>query len=263
MPTAFLHLAVRGWGAMIAASSTSTFGFLCWMFGSAVSIGLAQVSYNWLTASRERGEARGLFPAIERSWKLFLVELGALLGLTFLVWGTFVVRTVYYERTGMRWAYAQEVRRNEELSSQIHLRNRGITSDDPAYMGLVQILRQFQSYGSAVQGKPCTIVFTSEPDSLRIASAIAEASALVSGCNTFGPDAPGVPDSIGNKEEGMVPGVIVVHSTRENHAAISFQRGLSDLLPTRYSYVPPKNPSFATTNNIMWLQFGSGVGWRE
>ncbi len=164
-----------------------------------------------------------------------------------------VVRDVYQDHQGLST-------KNHQLASQLYRQNRGITSEDPAYIGLVQILRQFQGYGSAIQGKPCTIVFTAEPDSVDVAQAIAETSALVSKCNTVAPNPPELPDFISNKEEGTVPGAIVVHASRENRAAISFQRGLGNLLPTRYSYVPPKNPSFAMTDNVMWLQFGSGGG---
>ncbi len=253
------HLVVYAWGAMVAASGTTTFGLLLWTAGVALAVWIAAVVYEW---NAIESRPRTIRMALGKSRPVAVGGIAVFLLITF-VWGVFILRTVYYERAGMRWAYAREVQRNQELSSQIRLRNRGITTDDPAYMGLVQILRQFQGYGSAMQGKPCTIVFTSEPDSLRIAQAIAEASALVSKCSTFGPDAPEMPDSISNKEEGMVSGVIVVHSTRENHAAILFQRGLGNLLPTRYSYLAPKNPSFALTDNVMWLQFGNGVGWRE
>jgi hypothetical protein len=244
---------------MIAASGTTTLGLLLWTAGVCLVVWITAVVYEWKTAESGSGAVR---TAVRKSRPVAVSGVSVFL-LIVCVWGVFIVRTVYYERAGMRWAYEREVHRNQELLSQIHLHNRGITSDDPAYMGLIQILRQFQGYGAAFQGKPCTIVFTSEPDSNRIAQAIAETSALVSKCNTSAPMPPELPDSISNKEEGMVPGAIVIHASRGNHAAIYFQRELGNLLPTRYSYIPPKNPSFAVNGDVMWLQFGTGVGWKE
>jgi hypothetical protein len=154
---------------------------------------------------------------------------------------------------------------NRSLTSQLETHNRGITQSDPAYMGLVQILRAFQSYGSRVKGQPCTIYFTATEDSRAIAQAIAETSALVSGCHTFGPDAPMMPECSSNENEGMIPGAIVVHTSRSSgySPAGVFQRELGNLLPTRLSYVQPRNVCFPITGRLMWLQFGTGVGWKQ
>jgi hypothetical protein len=257
--TAAEHLVVHAWGAMVTASGTTTFGLLLWTAGVALAVWIAAVVYEWIAIV---SGPRTIRMALGKSRPIAVSGVAVFLLIAF-VWGVFVVRTIYYERTGIRWAYTQQVQRNKDLASALREKNRGITSDDRAYMGLVQILREFQSYGASVQGKPCTIIFTSDPDSLRFAQAVAETSALVSKCNTFGPDDPELPDSISNKDEGKVSATIVVHAARENHAAILFQRRLGNLLPTRYSYLPPKNPSFAMTENVMWLQFGNGVGWRE
>lgn len=143
MPSAFGRLLVRSWGAMISASSTSTFGFFCWMFGGAVAIWIAQVSYDWFS---NRTNRLTLIAIMKRNWKSFFVEVGALTILTLAVWSAFIVRTVYYERTGMRWAYLQEVQRNKDMGEQLDRRKSHMDISDPAFGNTAHLLSDFSSF---------------------------------------------------------------------------------------------------------------------
>ena len=115
------HLVVYAWGAMVAASGTTTFGLLLWTAGVALAVWIAAVVYEW---NAIESRPRTIRMALGKSRPVAVGGIAVFLLITF-VWGVFILRTVYYERAGMRWAYAREVQRNQELSSQIRLRNRG------------------------------------------------------------------------------------------------------------------------------------------
>ncbi len=269
MLRAFEHLLTRSWGAMISASSTSTFGFFCWMFGAAVVIGLAQIAYSRFTASGDNKP--GWLGAVERTWKPVLLEIGALTLFTLTVWFSFVVRTVYFERTGMRWAYTKEVMQNSALTRELDLRKEGVVTTDPSFVNVIYLLQSFQIYRESRHGRPCVIYVTATPDSTPLASVVAQFSNSVSGCSTFGPDAVGNPDLDDMAKDGMVPGVILVHIKRDDKSGLSLQEHLGNQIQTRLSYQPPKIPKdhlyagspYGYTQDFVWLQFGAGVTWNS
>jgi hypothetical protein len=99
MLSSFGHLLVRAWGAMVTASSTSTFGLGVWTFLLALAVWVAGVVKEW---KRLRGtQAQSPFlEAVRTSKETAIYEIGTIVVVALLMWGVFVVRTVYYERMG-------------------------------------------------------------------------------------------------------------------------------------------------------------------
>lgn len=158
-----------------------------------------------------------------------------------------------------------------EAQTQLEWRRDNISTSDPVFPNIIYLLQAFQIYRGE-QRKPCVIYFTAMPDSLPLASAMAQFSNSVSGCFTFGPDVVGNPDIDDMAKDGMVPGVILVHILRGDKAALGLQERLGNQIQTRLSYKPPTIPrdhlyagnEFKDhTESFIWLQFGTGVKWNS
>ncbi len=67
------------------------------------------------------------------------------------------------------------------------------------------------------------------------------------------------PDEERDAVTGMVSGVIVFHSRRDDKAAFALFDNLSSLLPLKRSYEIPKG----SPENFVWLQFGPNVQWNS
>lgn len=268
MLSALVHLLVRSWGAMIAASSTSTFGFFCWMFGGAIAIGVAQVSYSWFAATRNN-EATGLIAAIERTWKSFLVELGALIILTILVWGVFVWRTVYYVHTGLKYEIVLARQQNQksgesdnlqirEIRSELESRKHVLRNTDPSFQNMTNTIRAFMTWRRNIgYDSPCKILVTSPDGDDNMYMTFITMAVFGSNCSN------GDLNNVGVKREniedetkkGMVPGIIVFHAPADAAGANQLENELSNLFQVKRAFTIPGDAQ----PNTIWLQFGTGV----
>jgi hypothetical protein len=269
MLTAFWHLAVRAWGAMIAASSTSTFGLGVWTFMLALAVWVAGVGREWRRFHKAQ-EKSPFREAVRASKETAVYEIGTIVVVAMLVWGVFVIRTIYYLRTGMRYAYTQEIQRNKDLKAQLEHREKEMDTSDPVFGNTVHLLGAFSGFRDYLHGESCVVHITAPNESMGFASMVAQFSIATSNCPTFGPDGVGFdrnPDLAHATLDGMEPNVIVFHAARDDKAANELFAQLSNLMPLKRSYDPLANaarfyqtPSGGYAHTV-WLQFGPNAGW--
>jgi hypothetical protein len=151
----------------------------------------------------------------------------------------------------------------QELTKQLNAARDNLDVRSPAANNLMYMLQAFRSYRGMLGGyKPisCLVRLTAPPDSGPIPSTLSQFSIQVTNCTTFGPMLTGQsPDEERDALTGMVPGVIVFHSRRDDKAAFALFDNLSSLLPLKRSYEVPKG----SPENFIWLQFGSDVQWNS
>lgn len=151
----------------------------------------------------------------------------------------------------------------QELTKQLDAARENLDVRSPAANNLMYMLQAFRSYRGMLGGyKPisCLIRLTAPSDSGPIPSAVAQFSIQVTNCQTFGPmSTSDNPDEERDTVTGMVAGVIVFHSRRDDKAAFALFDNLSNLLPVQRSYEVPKG----SPENFVWLQFGSNVQWNS
>jgi hypothetical protein len=151
----------------------------------------------------------------------------------------------------------------QELTKQLNAARDNLDIHSPAANNLMYMLQAFRSYRGMLGGyKPisCLIRLTAPPNSGPIPSTVSQFSIQVTNCPTFG----AMPTSNNPDEErdavtGMVSGVIVFHSRRDDKAAFALFDNLSSLLPLKRSYEIPKG----SPENFVWLQFGPNVQWNN
>jgi hypothetical protein len=252
---------------MVAATSTSTLGLAIWTVGLAACGWLAKrislfLRYRQLPRREQIGKA------LEDGFHDALIEAIAISVLALIAWGAFVPVVVYRDHVELRSKVAALTRQRDFLSSDLDARKNNLFVKDPAFGNINHLLQDFQMYRGARKDGPCVIYVTATPDSMAIASTVAQFSNSVSGCFTFGPSIPrDNPDLDEMTNDGMVPGVILVHLRRDDKPGITLEENLGNQIQTRLSYEPPKIPKnhlYAGTPegaSFVWLQFGAGVKW--
>lgn len=263
----FFHLLSRSWAAMVAATSTSTLGLAIWTVGLAVCGWLAK-RISLLFRHRQLPRKEQISKALEDGFHDALIEAIAITILALIAWGAFVPVVVYRDHVKLRSEVATLTIQRDSLSRDLNARKNNLFVGDPAFGNINRLLQDFQMYRGARKEKPCVIYVTAMPDSIEIASTVAQFSNSVSGCFTFGPSVPrDNPDLDEMTKDGMMPGVILVHLQREDKPGIILEENLGNQIQTRLSYEPPKIPQnhlYAGTPegaSFVWLQFGSGVKW--
>jgi hypothetical protein len=190
----------------------------------------------------------------------FFLYYGPILGWCF-------VKAIYIEHS----ENLQLKKTNNGMSAELEWRKNNLSTNDPIFVNIIYLLQDFQIYRAVRHGEPCVIYITATPDTLALASAVAQFSNSVSECSTFGPMPVGNPDTDDMTMDGMVPRVVVVHTQRDDKAALELQERLGNQIQTRLSYKPPKIPKdhlyagsrYNYTERFVWLQFGTGVKWNS
>lgn len=263
MPAYYWELLGRSWHAFTGSLGSTTLGFLT--PGILVPI-VGGLLVFVVTLARE-GRS-GLLSHLGRTFTLAAIIAFAGEVLVYgSIFGYEALSTIYGDHQELSSLRVQ----NRQLSSSLEWRRDNISTTDPVFPNIIYLLQAFQIYRLEQKGKPCVIYVTSKPDSSALASVVAQFSNSVSGCSTFGPDAVGNPDLEEMAADGMVPGVIVVHTQRDDKAALGLQERLGNQIQTRLSYRPPALPKnrlyagsrYNYTESFVWLQFGSGVKWNS
>ena len=185
-----------------------------------------------------------------------------------------LVKTVYRDHQQLADRSIELSNLNQQLKSELEWRKHNVSTSDAVFPNIIYLLQAFQGYRISLQGEqqkdPCVLYFTATPDSLAIASAIAQFSNSVSGCSTSGPMPFGNEDLDAMTTDGMVPGVILIHTDHDDLATGRLQIALENQIPTRLSHKLPKVPRdhlYASMHQykekFIWLQFGTGVNWNS
>jgi hypothetical protein len=266
----FVNLLGHSWGAMVTATGTTTLGFIVWTLALTAVGWASTVAARWIELKREQTDS-----PFERAFlgsRLPGLFLGAgVVGLVFVAFFVFLVRTVYFDHQSLVLANTKCLSQNAKLSADLEWRKNNLATGDPVFVNIIYLLQDFQIYRAARHGEPCVIYITATPDTLALASAVAQFSNSVSECSTFGPMPVGNPDTDEMATDGMVPGVIVVHTQRDDRAALELQERLGNQIQTRISYKSPKIPKdhlyagsrHNYTERFVWLQFGTGAKWNS
>jgi len=260
------NLVVRAWNTMITATGTTTLGFVVWTL-SLTAVGWASaLTAKWFELRGQR-IANPFRQALGGSVLTGLFLAGGIVGLLFIALFAFIVRTVYQDHESLVHDRDSFAERNERLSAELERKRHFLDTTDPAFGNIVFVLRAFQQYRNAMQGRPCVIWFSAPLDTLPMAFAIAQFSSTVSGCMTFGPTPPGNPDLDEEATDGMIPGVVLLHADRDNQGANELALTLQAELNFRRSYkllskkfVHYQNQG-KMNETVMWLQFGTGTKW--
>lgn len=72
----------------------------------------------------------------------------------------------------MRLATLTKERNN--LATELDVRKNSVFVRDPVFTNIIYLLQDFRIYRGAQQGKPCVIYVTAMPDSLALASTVAQ-----------------------------------------------------------------------------------------
>ena len=260
---AFWHLAVRAWFAMAAATGTNSLGLLLWAIGVAVAVWIAAVAYEW---KRIEPQPRKIRIALGKSFPVAVAGIGVV-SLIACVWVVFLIRTVYYERTGLRWAYSKEVRSSQDLERQLKYRENEMDTSDPVFGNIIALLGAFSSFRNSLHGESCVIVVTAPPDSQSVAQAVAQLQIATSNCTTYGPDElfDRNPDLRTKTVVGMVSGSIVFHAVKNDVSANQLFSRLSNQFSMVRSYAPQPSADYQSPSggfrHTVWLQFGPDVKW--
>jgi hypothetical protein len=191
-----------------------------------------------------------------------------------LVYGTqFIYRAAhvgYENHQSLAQANGNLKAENRALATDLEARKHGISTSDPVFGNIIYLLQAFSVFRNALHGQPCVVRVTAPPQSLALASTIAQFQIATSNCFTFGPD-PNIrmnPDLDKEATEGMVNDAIVFHADRDDTAANELFMRLSNQITLQRSYEPDPLHSYQLPNGLsdvhtVWLQFGPDVKWNS
>jgi len=183
------------------------------------------------------------------------------------VWAT--IHIIYKDHQTLAVENERLTDSTKTLSAELEWRKHNISTTDPVFPNVIYLLEAFHVYRHQRKDEPCVLRVTASPDSLPLASAVAQFSNSVSGCFTFGPDPAGDPDVDKAALDGAIPGMVVFHADRDDKAADALFTNLGNQIQLRRSYDPlPQailNFSVPATGRVrvIWLQFGAGVTWNS
>ena len=189
-------------------------------------------------------------------------------GLVLLAFVVFAGVTIYADHQSLVSQNVELRRRKTDLESTLHKKTHSLDTTDPVFPNIIYLLEAFNVFRHANKGVPCVVRLTAPPDSLPMASMVAQFSNSVSGCYTFGPEGPGNPDLDKIAIEGMIPDAIVFHAARDDKAADELFNRLSNQIQLRRSYeIPNEIRNYRIPEqgqeHIIWLQFGTRVKWNS
>jgi len=265
---------------MIAASSTSTFGLAVWTFLLAIAVWIAGVARDWQRNRKIAFSTSPLMEALKNSKDAAVFEIGTIAVFALAMWGLFVVRTVYYDHTGLRYQVQLLSRANSgmvdpasrdaqitDLQNQLEMRKQMLVMGDPSFDNMRKILTTFNEYRYASKGQKCYVYITS-PSPTPMISIVSEFSNSVSGCFTLSSWGSENTDAEEEVKRGMIPGKVLVHGSRDDAAANQVEAELSNILPVERSYKTlstsfPHYQNQAPGDMVLWLQFGPDVHWNS
>jgi hypothetical protein len=276
--TAICHLALRSWFAMVAAFSTNTLGFLLGLFGVAFCIWMANVLWDWWRFRQTYTGVGGLFTALSKSIHVILAEFVGVSVFLLVCWTSFVIRTIYFDHTGLQYANsvqmtnsgqssaaaAQEIAR---LRAQVEFQQNNITTQEPVFINIRDLLQAFAVFRNDLNKESCVVKITAPPQTEPLASVVGNFSIATSNCPTFGPMLGDMdPDETAATMRGMIPDAIVFHAARDDKAANELFMRLSNQIKLVRSYELPsvnyQTPAGGYVHTV-WLQFGSKVKWNS
>jgi hypothetical protein len=181
-----------------------------------------------------------------------------------------VAHSGYAEHRALAERNKKLVEENGTLTTGWEKHRHTIATTDPVFSNIVQLLQAFSEFRNHLQGEPCVVRITAPPESLELASAIAQLQIATSNCFTFGPDGnvDVNPDLEKEAKDGMINDAIVFHANRDDKAASELYMRLASQIKLRRSYQLPAKPVYQIRpelNNMhaIWLQFGFNVQWNS
>lgn len=180
-----------------------------------------------------------------------------------------VAATIYSDHVSLVRIVQEDKRIKEQQQQNIEFHKHNLSVDDPVFPNLTYLLQAFQAYRIGMNGKPCVLWITAPTDAMPMAETIAQFSNSVSGCFTFGPTGPGNPDVDEETMDGMVPGAIVLHRTRDDNQTARLAMNLGRVLPIQESFKPLSTKYVhyqdqgKRSERVIWLQFGTNVKWNS
>jgi hypothetical protein len=254
---------------MIQATGTTTLGFIVWTVASTAVAWTAGVLAKWIELKRARTSFAFREAVSASFWPQGVFLAAGIVALLVVAYSAFVVRTTYKDHELLAKRNHELTASNLELQQKLEWRLHNVSTIDPVFPNIIYLLEAFHTYRVYAKGEPCVLRVTAPPDSMPLASAVAQFSNSVSGCFTFGPDALGNPDVEEVAMKDMVTGKIVFHMERDDKAADQLFNRLGNQIQLQSSYKPIpeaiRNFSVPVTGKVrvIWLQFGSGVKWNS
>ena len=223
----------------MTAFHTGTLGFLLSTLGIAVCIWMAGLGFKWW-------ELKTLRAALSKSVNLLLIDIAGISLFLVVVYPVFVVRTVYYLHAGSRYESSVDAERYQQVSADLKFHRHNIATTDPVFGNLIDLLSAFSIFRNSLHGESCVVRVTAPPQSLPMASAIAQLQIAASNCATFGPDAlfDRNPDLLNETMKGIVPDAIVFHAAKDDTAANQLFSRLSNLIKLVRSYQLPASKDY-------------------
>jgi|ERR1039458_538234 hypothetical protein len=150
----------------------------------------------------------------------------------------------------------------EVLTADIENRKNNFgPASGPVYDHVRGLLYAFIAFRGKITAPPtasCVIKVTAPSDSGPIVMTFSEFTTIASGIGVCGPgDSRMDPDEESETRRGAIPGVVVMHTSRDFSDSLALYGALASMLPMKRSYEMPKN----SPNTVIWFQFGSGVKW--
>ncbi len=255
------HLALRSWGAMMAAMNTGTVGFLLSVVGISLCIWLAGLGF-------ESWAVKSLRAAFAKSKKFLWADLAGVVLFLIVVYPAFCVRTVYYRHTGLQYELAQNRATIKGLRVEIEYRKNNLAPTDPVFFNIRDMLDAFAVYRNLIKGEPCSITTTAPAETQRLATMFGTMANVTSGCSTYNaPATSGDPIIDRRVTDGMVDDAIVVHATHDEdkpvNALMTILAGRIKMI-RRYDTAPSTyTPPPGGFKHLIWFQFGNKVKWQS
>ena len=257
-------LFLGAWEAVVAASGTTTFGVMLWSIFLPLLIWLIGVGDRYIKLRRVRFVSP-FSRALEESVRPGAIAVVVVIAIAVPLFGVFMVRTVYQDHRAMLIERNELISQNGALKQALEIRRHTYVTTDPAFTNAIYLMEAFRMWRSQIGGFNnvlCRIRVTAPPETVPMASMVAQFSIATSNCATFGPDGADIglnPDLEREAMEGMVPDAIVFHAARGDKAADQLFDNLSNHVRLKRSYEIPAS----STANSVWLQFGTKAKWNS
>jgi hypothetical protein len=251
---------------MVAAFSTNTLGFLTSTLGLVFCIWLVTFLYQWAGTTTPKKLTARCASALSKTARPLLLDLAGLCIFLLIAWPTFVIRTVYFDHSGLVYANSQQKAKANESRAQVLFLQNNITTTSNVFINIRDLLTAFAVFRQERNNEPCLIEFTAPKETEQLADVFANYSNATSNCQGYGPAIGSTdPDEIAEATLGMIPDAIVFHAARDDKAANVLFDNLSNRIKLVRRYDLPKvNQSLRKPRqHTIWLQFGSAVKWNS
>jgi hypothetical protein len=265
-----IRLLLRTFEAIVMASGTTRFAVVYWGIGLAVAVWLVSVADTYRKLKKDTVTQRPLREAIEQHSRQAKITTWTVILFSLFAYGYFFVEVIRTDHSGLVSQNAQMREANGHLVYDLNDRKRNIHVGDPAYEHIKVLFGAFILFRRAIGDKaPCEIKISAPTDSSGpsdpIIRQVADVAAMASGCGVFGPgDGRMDPDAEKEAVTGMKPGLIILHTRKDQAGSLAFYDTLAPYLPLTRSY----DDMPATVNRgptpapiLIWFQFSKDVNW--